>query len=405
MTQKTSRPRRSKDGRGDGLHYRRIVAKFGTNLLTAGSERLDLSVMSALVSQVAQLHARGADVIVVTSGAIAAGRHRLGMIDRKAAVAAQRRDVPLRQVLASVGQGHLMQSYDQLFAWHDIVVAQTLLTRRDLSDRVSYLNARNTLLALLELRAVPIVNENDAVAIEEIDGAEIGDNDNLSALVANLVDADLLALVTDTGGLYTADPRHDEKAELIPRVERIDDEIERIAGVGPAPAKTAATAANERGVGGMATKVQAARLATASGTDVVIADGHERDVLLRLARGEQVGTFFPASVDRLESRKRWMLSGLSVRGKIVVDGGAVRALRQAKKSLLPAGVKSVEGPFERGDAVDIYTPDGERIACGITNYGDQEVSAIRGLRSDRIAEILGHEYGAEVVHRNNLVML
>ena len=402
---KTVRHRRGRDGGGDGLRYRRIVAKFGTNLLTAGSERLDLSVMSALVGQVARLHAQGADVIVVTSGAIAAGRHRLGMADQKPAPSGLRRDVPLRQVLASVGQSHLMQSYDQLFAWHDIVVAQTLLTRRDLSDRVGYLNARNTLLALLELRAVPIVNENDAVAVEEIEGAEIGDNDNLSALVANLVDADLLALITDTGGLYTADPHHDPKARLIPRVERIDEEIERAAGGGTSARQAGPPAVDDRGVGGMTTKIQAARLATAGGADVVIAGGHEPEVLLRLARGEEAGTLFPASVDRLESRKRWMLSGLPVRGKIVVDGGAVRALRQEKKSLLPAGVKAVEGPFERGDAVNICTPEGERIACGITNYGDREVTAIRGLRSDRIAEVLGHEYGAEVVHRNNLVVL
>src|SRR3990170_6316516 len=212
---KPSRRNDSPPPAGDGLRYRRIVAKFGTNLLTAGTDRLDLEVMSALVGQVARLHAMGAEVIVVTSGAIAAGRHRLG-------IARERRDIPFRQVLASVGQSHLMQSYDQLFAWHDIVVAQTLLSRRDLADRVGYLNARNTLLALLELRAVPIVNENDVVAVEEIEDARIGDNDNLSALVANLVDADLLAILTDTGGLYTADPRRHPDARLIERVDRID---------------------------------------------------------------------------------------------------------------------------------------------------------------------------------------
>ena len=374
-----------------GLRYQRIIAKLGTNVLTAGTDRLNLEMMSALVGQVARLHGQGADVIVVTSGAIAAGRHRLGLTRG-------RRDMPFRQVLASVGQSHIMQSYDQLFAWHDIVVAQALLSRRDLSDRVSYLNARNTLLALLELRAVPIVNENDAVAVEEIEGASIGDNDNLSALVANLVDADLLALLTDTAGLYTADPHRDRDARLITQVDRIDDEIERVARGSPG-------GPDSRGVGGMATKVEAARLATAGGADVVIADGHERDVLVRLAGGERLGTFFPASADRMESRKRWMLSGLATRGRIVVDAGAARALRRENKSLLPAGVREVEGPFERGDAVNIDGPDGERIACGITNYSDREVEAIRGLRSDRIAEALGHEYGAEVVHRNNLVVL
>ena len=374
-----------------GLRYSRIIAKLGTNVLTAGTDRLDLEMMSSLVGQVAHLHRRGADVIVVTSGAIAAGRHRLGL-------ARDRRDMPFRQVLASVGQSHLMQSYDQLFAWHDIVVAQALLTRRDLSDRVGYLNARNTLLALMELRAVPIVNENDAVAVEEIEGAKIGDNDNLSALVANLVDADLLALLTDTAGLYTADPHRRKDARLIAQVDHIDEEIERVAQGAPG-------GPNSRGVGGMATKIEAARLATAGGTDVVIADGHERDVLLRLAQGERLGTFFPALTDRMESRKRWMLSGLATRGRIVVDAGAAEALRRENKSLLPAGVREVEGPFERGDAVNIHGPDGERIACGVTNYCDREVAAIRGLRSDRIAGVLGHEYGAEVVHRNNLVLL
>jgi len=238
-------------GEGD-LRYRRVIAKFGTNVLTAGTDRLNLETMSTLVGQVACLHRQGADVIVVTSGAIAAGRHRLGAPRR-------RRDMPFRQVLAAVGQSHLMHSYDELFARHDIVVGQTLLTRRDLSDRVGYLNARNTLLALLELRAIPIVNENDAVAVEEIEGARIGDNDNLSALVANLVDADLLALLTDTPGLYTADPRRDKDARLISQVESIDEEIERVA-------QGTAEGPGSRGVGGMTTKVQAARLATAGGT-------------------------------------------------------------------------------------------------------------------------------------------
>lgn len=370
------------------LQYRRIVAKFGSNLLTAGGDRLDLQMMAALVSQVARLRQAGASVIIVTSGAIAAGRHILG-------TTRERRDIPFRQVLASVGQSHLMQSYDQLFSWHDVIVAQTLLTHRDLADRLGYLNARNTLLALLDLGVQPIVNENDAVASEEIEGARIGDNDNLSALVANLVDADLLALLTDTGGLFTADPNRDPDARLIPRVDRIDESIEALAGGADSP----------RGVGGMTTKLQAARLATAGGTDVFIAGGHEPDILIRLALGEHVGTYFPASTDRMESRKRWMLAGLNVRGRIVVDSGAARALVNANKSLLPAGVRDVEGSFERGDTVEICDQAGRRIACGIANYGDRDVREIRGLRSDRIAEVLGHEFGAEVVHRNNLVVL
>jgi glutamate 5-kinase len=369
------------------VRYQRIVAKIGTNVLTAGTDRLDLEVMSSLVGQVARLHCQGRDVLIVSSGAIACGRHRLG-------TAKERKDIPFRQVLASVGQTYLMQAYDELFAWHDIVVAQTLLTKRDLADRQGYLNARNTLLALLDVRAMPIVNENDVVAVEEIEGVKIGDNDNLSALVANLVDADLLVLLTDQAGLFTTDPRLDPDSRLIQRVERIDGEIEQLAGE-----------SSELGVGGMTTKIQAARLATAGGTHVVIADGREKDILVRLTEGEALGTLFPATVDRLESRKRWMLAGLSLKGSIVVDAGAARALREEKRSLLPAGIRRVEGPFERGDAIAICDSEGQRIACGIASYGSSDIETIHGLRSERIEEVLGYQYGAEVVHRDNLVLL
>lgn len=373
---------------GTPLRYRRIVAKFGTNVLTAGTSRLDLEVMAALVGQVARLHKRGAEVLIVTSGAIAAGRHRLSL-------QAERKDIPFRQVLAAVGQSDLMRAYQELFEWHDISVAQTLLTRRDLSDRQGYLNARNTLLAMLEMRVVPIINENDVVAVDEIEGAKIGDNDNLSALVTNLIDADLLAILTDTGGLYTSDPRLNPDAELVARVERIDARIEALAGaasVGP-------------GVGGMVTKLQAARLATAGGADVVIAGGKEPQVLVRLAEGEQLGTLFPTSVDRLESRKRWILAGLSIKGNVIVDEGAAKVLRESNRSLLPAGVQAVEGSFQRGDPVCIVDPSGQRIACGIANYSSEDIQRIRGLRTDRIEETLGHHYGGEVVHRDNLVLL
>ena len=385
MAKQSIGPRRKADD--ERLRYRRIVAKVGTNVLTAGTDRLNLEVMSALVGQVARLQQLGAAVLLVTSGAITAGRHRLG-------VTRDRKGMPFRQMLAAVGQTDLMQAYQELFARHDITVAQTLLARRDLADRQGYLNARNTLLGLLELGVVAIINENDVVAVEEIEGAAIGDNDNLSALVANLVDADLLVLLTDQAGLYTADPRRDTSARLIPRVERIDAEIERLAGD-----------TRGRGVGGMTTKVQAAKLALAGGADVVIADGRRPDVLVSAARGEEIGTLFPTSVDRMESRKRWMVAGLSLKGSIAVDEGASKALREQRRSLLPAGVCDVEGDFQRGDAVAITDGDGRRIACGIANYGAEEILRIRGLRSDRIEAELGHHYGGEVVHRDNLVIL
>lgn len=367
--------------------YERIVVKLGTNLLTSGTDRLDLEIMASLVGQVARLRRAGQEPIVVTSGAITAGRHRIGLLPR-------RRGIPVRQVLSAVGQSYLMQAYDQLFAWHDLVTAQALLTRHDLSDRIGYLNARNTLLSLLEFGVVPIVNENDAVAVEEIAETKIGDNDTLSALVSNLVDADLLAILTNTRGLYTADPNIDPQARLLERVERIDADIERLAG----------GAISSRSIGGMVTKVRAARLATASGVDVVIADGHEPHVLERLAVGESIGTHFPSPIDRVESRKRWMLAGLSTRGRVAVDAGAAHALLDEKKSLLPAGVVGVEGPFGRGDTVQICDAEGAHIGYGITNYSDAELAQIRGLHSDRIAATLGYEYGAEVVHRNNLVL-
>lgn len=374
---------------GSRRPYRRVVVKFGTNLLTAGTDRLDLEIMASLVGQVARLIGRGLEVAVVTSGAIAAGRHRLGP-----AAGNRRRDVPFRAVLAAVGQSHLMHSYDQLFSWHDLVVAQVLLTKHDINDRVGYLNVRNTLLAMLAMRTVPLINENDVVSLDELAEAKIGENDNLAALVANLVDADLLVILTNTEGLYTADPGVDPTATLIDRVERIDEPIEQAAG--------GATSARSRG--GMKTKLQAAKLATASGVDVIVANGHAAGVLDRAVSGEQVGTLFTAAADRVESRKRWMLAGLSSRGRIVLDAGAERAVREGHTSLLPAGVVRAEGTFQRGDAVLLESETGTRIAYGIANYSDGEVNTIRGHRSDRIVELLGYAYGTEVVHRNNLVL-
>jgi glutamate 5-kinase len=367
--------------------YKRVIAKIGTNVLTSGGDTLDLDHIRTLVDQAAGLHAAGIDVIIVTSGAVAAGRSRL-------AITRTRRDIPFRQVLAAVGQGQLMQAYDQLFAGHGIAVAQTLLTRRDLSDRLSYLNARNTLLALLHYRVVPIVNENDAVAVEELAESRIGENDTLAALTANLVDADLLVLLTTREGLYTADPRYNPNATLVSRVERIDATVESYAG-----------GSEVGGLGGMVTKLRAARLATAGGADVVIASGLEKDVLPRLVQGQSIGTLFPASVDKLESRKRWILSGLSIRGSITVDDGAAKALRERKTSLLPAGISDVCGSFERGETVEVLSASSERIACGIANYGSKQMLEIRGAKSAQIAGILGHDYGAEAVHRDNLVLV
>ena len=370
------------------LAYQRIVAKFGTSLITGGTNQLDQQAMAGMVDQIARLHQQGIELLIVSSGAIAAGRQKLGLT-RKI------RGIPFRQVMASAGQSRLMNIYEQLFDEHGVKVAQALLTRHDLSDRAGYLNTRNTLLALLELGVVPIVNENDVVAVDEIQEASFGDNDNLSAMVANLIDADLLLLLTDIGGLYTADPRRRTDARLITQIDRINREIEKLA----------SGTANESGTGGMITKIEAAKLATASGVIVVIADGREPDVIMRLASGEAIGTRFLPKTTKLESRQRWMLSGLSTRGKLVVDAGAATALRKQNRSLLAAGIERSEGRFRRGDIVEIHDPDGVRIGCGITNYGSADIEVLKGAHSGKIADLLGHDYGSEVVHRNNLVVL
>lgn len=364
-----------------------MVVKLGTSLLTSGSDHLDREMMSRLVDQVVRLHQQGAEIIVVSSGAMAAGRHRLKLTKKI-------KSIPFKQVLCSVGQSHLMHIYEELVGQYDIPVAQALLTKADLSDRSGYLNARNTLLALLQLRVLCIVNENDVVAVDELDEAKFGDNDNLSAMVVNLVDADLLLLLTDTAGLHTADPRRDPNARLISEVEHIDADIERLA-----------DRAGAMGIGGMVTKIEAAKLATASGATVVIADGREPDIVLRLAGGEKIGTHFLPSAARLESRKRWMLSSPSIRGILLVDSGAAQALIKQNRSLLAAGIKEAKGEFDRGDLVDIYDSEGIHLGCGLVNYSSSEVNLIKGAHSDKIATLLGIDYGPEVVHRDNLAVL
>ena len=368
--------------------YQRIVAKFGTNLLTGGSGRLNSNIMSSLTEQAAQLHQQGHEIIIVSSGAVAAGRQKLGLTK-------ERKDVPFKQVLASVGQSQLMNVYEQLLSQHNIVVAQALLTKSDLSDRAGYLNARNTLLALIELGVICIVNENDVVATDELGELTFGDNDNLSAMVANLVDADLLALLTDIDGLYTADPQLNPQARLIPKVEKIDAEIERLAG---------GTTSSDS-VGGMITKLEAAKLATASGVTVVIANGRRPNVLRQIALGQNIGTIFPSRTSKLESKKRWMLSRLASKGKLIIDDGATLALKKQNRSLLPAGVVGVEGEFERGEVVDIFDSKGSQIGCGIPNYSSKDMAVIKGAHSEAISSLLGYEYGTEVIHRNNMVLI
>jgi len=368
--------------------YKRIVIKLGTSLLTGGGSKLDLDIMSRLVEQVARLHAKGAEIVIVSSGAIAAGRDKLGSRLKLKGTA-------LRQALASIGQSRLMNTYESLFDKQEITVAQALVTKTDLSDRAGYLNARNTLLSLIELGVICIVNENDVIATDELQEYKFGDNDNLSAMVANLIDADLLLMLTDIAGLYTADPQKDPKAELIPEIERIDTRIERLAD------KTT----RELSTGGMVTKIEAAKLATSSGVTVIIADGRQPETIIKVAEGQSIGTRFWPLTSKLESRKRWMVSGLCNRGKLIVDSGAASAVKKQKRSLLPTGIKEVEGKFSRGDVVTICDQRGTIIGCGIVNYSADDIKTIIGFHSNKITEKLGYDYGAEVVHRNNLAVL
>ena len=361
----------------------RLIIKLGSSVLTGGTRKLDRCFMQQMVRQIAELHRQGHEIVVVTSGAQTAGRERLGfpVLDRS---------LPSRQMLAAVGQGRLMQLYSELFDAHEIIVGQVLLTRSDLNHRTRYLNARDTLLTLLDHRIVPVVNENDTTAVDEI---RVGDNDNISALVANLLEADLLILLTDQPGMYTSDPRRNQDASFIHQLERVDETALAMAG----------GAGSSEGTGGMATKLQAARLASHSGVNTVIARGHEAEVLQRILRGDDVGTRIPASTDRLQSRKRWLLAEIP-HGILHIDAGAAHVLQNGGASLLPVGVTRVEQEFQRGEVLQVCGPDGNDIARGLSSYSSADLRSLCGQRSGRINSILGYSYGDAVIHRNNLVL-
>jgi glutamate 5-kinase len=363
----------------------RIVIKLGTSTLTNGTAHLSPPLIIELARQVSLLQADGQQIVLVSSGAIASGRERLNFPQLP-------KDIPDKQMLAAIGQPRLMAFYEQIFGMYGLTVAQILLTRMDLASRHRYLNARNTLIALMEQKILPVVNENDTVATEEI---RVGDNDNLSALVANLVDADWLVLLTDQSGLYTADPRTDSDAQLVEEVS--DREI--------APKLwEAAGGARGLGTGGMKTKLQAVELARRSGVTCVIARGTEPNVLLRIVDGEKLGTRFLPVATSMESRKRYILSARQAPGLLSVDDGAANALRRGA-SLLPIGVTAVTGRFHRGDTVRVARADGVEMARGIVNYGSRDLARIIRCPSDEIESILGCHFGDEVIHHNDLVLL
>ena len=365
---------------------RRLVIKLGTSVLTNGTPQLNRPSMLEIVRQCATLHQLGHDVILCSSGAVAAGRERLGH-------PALPPTLTSKQMLAAVGQSQLMFTWESLFAIYGIHVGQMLLTRADVEQRNRYLNARDTLHALLEHRIVPIINENDAIATDEI---KVGDNDNLSALTAMLAGADVLVLLTDQAGLFTADPRINPSAQLIAEVTTIDDHVRQLAG----------GSGTNLGTGGMMTKLQAADIARRAGTEVIIAAGREPNVLLRLiVEREAVGTRFPAWHNPLEGRKQWILAGPKPAGKLMLDAGAVRALCEHGRSLLPAGITKVWGVFGRGDTLALLAPDGQEIGRGLTRYNSHDLQQIAGCQSDEIEGRLGYGYGSAVVHRNDLILM
>lgn len=364
--------------------FKRIVVKVGSSSVAHDTGKPNLFQMERLARQLADLYNRGKEVVLVTSGAIGMGAGKLGLAGRP-------KTIPEKQAAAAVGQGVLMHIYEKFFAEYGVTVGQVLLTRQDFSDRRRFLNARNALHSLLQFGVIPVINENDTVAVDEI---KFGDNDTLSALVASLIDAEILILLSDIEGLFSADPRKHPDATLIRDVHEITPEVEGLAG----------GTGSRLGTGGMATKLQAARIAMHSGVVTVIAGAGEKDIIRRVVAGEETGTVFWPLANKLENKKRWIAYSSAVCGKIIVDDGAARALAKLGKSLLPSGVTGVEGSFEIGNTVSIVSRDGREIGRGVTNYTSDEIDRIKGAQTRDISRLLGHKDYDEVVHRNNLVL-
>ncbi|MFO1228031.1 glutamate 5-kinase [Roseateles sp.] len=364
---------------------RRIVVKVGSSLVTNEGRGVDAVAIGNWCRQLAALAQDGYEVVMVSSGAIAEGMKRLGWTTRP-------KELHELQAAAAVGQMGLAQMYETQLSAHGLSSAQVLLTHADLADRERYLNARSTLLTLLAHRVLPVINENDTVVTDEI---KFGDNDTLGALVANLVEADVLVILTDQRGLYSADPRKDPQAQFISLAEAGDPSLETMAG----------GAGSSIGRGGMLTKILAAKRACRSGASTVIAWGREPDVLLRLARGEAIGTHLKARTQKLAARKQWMADHLQLRGSVRVDDGAVAKLRDEGKSLLPIGVTTVQGDFHRGEVIAVCAPDGTELARGLSNYSAAEARLIARKASSAIEAVLGYQAEPELIHRDNMILV
>jgi glutamate 5-kinase len=360
-----------------------VVLKVGSAVLTA-ADGLNQPLIQRLVAEIARLRDGDRHFILVSSGAIAAGMRKLGMTERPSGM-------PQQQAVAAAGQSILMYTYEEAFAAHGLKVAQILLTHEDLESRKRFLNARNTLGNLVEWGVVPIINENDTVATDEL---KFGDNDNLAALICNLVDADLLVILTDIDGLYDRDPREDQEARFLPLVESNDPLLHKAAGRRP----------GTLGRGGMVTKLQAMKKAAAAGIATVIANGRTEGILNAIFSGRDAGTLFVPQAQKLKSRQYWLAYNVTPKGAILVDAGAVKALVRHKKSLLPAGIVEVFGGFRKGAAVHLVDPEGRPFAMGLSNYSARDINRIKGRQTREIAQSLGHKDYDEVIHRDNLVI-
>jgi glutamate 5-kinase len=362
-----------------------IVVKVGSSLVTNNGKGLDQIAIAAWAAQIAVLMQQGKKIVLVSSGAVAEGMQRLGWNRRPTAVNEL-------QAAAAVGQMGLVQMYESCFAEHQLHTAQILLTHDDLADRARYLNARSTLRTLLDLNVIPIINENDTVVTDEI---RFGDNDALGSLVANLIEADTLVILTDQRGLYTADPRKDKNAEFIQHATAGDEALEQMSG----------GAGSNVGTGGMLTKILAAKRASRSGANTIIAAGREKNVLVRLAAGEVIGTHLQTTEIKMTARKQWLADHLQMRGKLTLDAGAVKVIKKNGKSLLPIGVIAVEGDFKRGEVVVCCDESGAELALGLVNYSAIEATKIMRKSSREIKIILGYVEATELIHRDNLVLL
>ncbi|MBA31823.1 MAG: glutamate 5-kinase [Chloroflexi bacterium] len=372
------------------LPYKRIVIKLGTNLLTSGKEHLDLDVFKSICKQISEIKSQNIEIIIVSSGAVASGK---GIVENISKITSKN-NVAYRQMLAAIGQPKLMLTFDEYFKKDNIIVAQALLSRSDLSSRSRYLNLRTTLEKLLSFNVIPIVNENDVVAVDELSGEFFGDNDRLSAMVANSIDADLLILLGDTNGLYTADPHIDSNAKLIPLVENIDENIENLAH----------SSHNTLGRGGMISKLAAAKISMDAGIPLIIASGNNVSLRKIVIEHQNIGTIFKPKLSRVESRKRWILTGRSEKkGTLSIDDGAYEAIKNGGNSLLPAGIKNLTGSFYRGDIVEINNQK-NILGWGITSYDSKDIMLIKGKQSSEIHSMVDIFYGEEIIHRNNMVI-